>query len=110
MTPNGEPTLAPTSVATVWKMPLPEGAQIPAGAQLVVVVVGPPDGVVVVVVTDPPSAGGCVVRPPNPSVAPRLPDALVAFQLMPSSRPAVRSTSKNRTLSSTCCGDATRMA
>ena len=40
--PNGEPTLAPTSVPAAWKMPLPTGAQIPAGAQLVVVVVGPP--------------------------------------------------------------------
>ena len=109
MVPNGAPLrrhMAPTSV------PLPVGAQMPAGGRLV------------------DSTGGVdhrwcwwSCRPERSPLAGRLSGktalsgsyatgarSIDADQLTPSCRPASRETSRKRTFSMTCCGEATIMA
>src|ERR1700683_591304 len=53
--------------------------------------------------------GGVQVMPPVPVLMPLVPPGLLALRLIPSCRPALRSTSRKRTLSMTCCGAATVM-
>ena len=43
---------------------------------------------------------------PLPVLKPRVPPLLPVYQFTPSARAADRATSRNRTFSMTCCGDA----